>query len=121
MSGYVLSADADFDLDEMREYIAADNTDAAGSPTSFLPDDNILYRLVKQARRHRTQGCEATPLDRPLTKRLEQCQFCTGMYSVCVPAKPPRLKVNGTASPAATFGTTKLNWYRPISPGARPQ
>ena len=29
MSGYVLSADADFDLDEIWEYIAADNLDAA--------------------------------------------------------------------------------------------
>jgi hypothetical protein len=37
-------------------------------------------------------------------------QFCTGMYSVCVPARPPKLKVNGTASPGATFGTTKLHW-----------
>jgi plasmid stabilization system protein ParE len=29
VSGYVLSADADFDLDEIWEYIAADNLDAA--------------------------------------------------------------------------------------------
>ena len=29
MNGYVLSADADFDLDEIWEYIAADNLDAA--------------------------------------------------------------------------------------------
>ena len=29
MSGYVLSADADLDLDEIWEYIAADNLDAA--------------------------------------------------------------------------------------------
>ena len=29
MSGYVLSADADFDLDEIWEYIAADNIEAA--------------------------------------------------------------------------------------------
>ena len=29
MSGYVLSADADHDLDEIWEYIAADNLDAA--------------------------------------------------------------------------------------------
>ncbi|MGD0777892.1 MAG: type II toxin-antitoxin system RelE/ParE family toxin [Candidatus Solibacter sp.] len=29
MNGYVLSADADFDLDEIWEYIAADNIDAA--------------------------------------------------------------------------------------------
>lgn len=29
MSGYVLSADADLDLDEIWEYIAADNVDAA--------------------------------------------------------------------------------------------
>ena len=31
MNGYVLSADADFDLDEIWEYIAADNLDAADS------------------------------------------------------------------------------------------
>lgn len=29
MSGYVLSADADLDLDEIWDYIAADNIDAA--------------------------------------------------------------------------------------------
>jgi len=29
VSGYVLSADADFDLDEIWEYIAADNIEAA--------------------------------------------------------------------------------------------
>ena len=29
MSGYVLGVDADFDLDDIREYIAADNIDAA--------------------------------------------------------------------------------------------
>ena len=29
MNGYVLSVDADFDLDDIREYIAADNIDAA--------------------------------------------------------------------------------------------
>jgi len=29
VNGYVLSADADFDLDEIWEYIAADNIDAA--------------------------------------------------------------------------------------------
>ena len=31
MSGYVLSADADLDLDDIWEYIAADSLDAAGN------------------------------------------------------------------------------------------
>src|SRR5450759_871369 len=61
--------------------------------------------------RARIQPAPELALWRTVPPSIAVCsgQFCSAMYSVCVPATPPRVNVRGTVSLGATFGTTTLN------------
>src|SRR5579883_663682 len=52
---------------------------------------------------------------------LWRAQFPIAVTNVCAPFCVPSVNVSGTAFPGAIGGTTRLNWYRPTSPGPRPK
>jgi plasmid stabilization system protein ParE len=59
MSGYILSVDADFDLDEIWEYIAADNIDAADRWIEKLFD---AFEALGQTPGHRREDRTSHPV-----------------------------------------------------------